>query len=120
MTVTPTLRHTRVLALLIALQLVGAVHFAGAYHALAQRGVASPLALLFTPFGSLCLYAAGWMAACNPTRGKPLFALAAVGFGLSVPFWGWTHDWTGIVLLGATLGAAGGWLVHRAEVGGRG
>ena len=104
-----------VIVALIVFQLLAASTFVAKYLALVQGEDQFKIAACLSVPASLCLYVGAVLLVLRPGRGRILFVVAAVGFGLSLPAWGVGYGWTWPMAFGAMLALAGAWFA-RAEV----
>ena len=104
-----------VIVALIVFQLLAASTFLGKYAALTHGDDQFTIAACLSVPASLCLYAGALLLALRPGRGRAVFVVAAVGFGLSLPAWGVGYGWTWPMAFGAMLALAGAWFA-RPEV----
>lgn len=104
-----------VIVALIVFQLMAASTFLGKYSALTHGDDQFRFAAAMTIPASLCLYVGAVLLALRPGRGRLLFIVAAVGYGLSLPAWGVGYSWSWPMAFGAMLALAGAWFA-RAEI----
>jgi len=104
-----------VVVVLVALQAMGVLEYGSRYLALAAGGGLYAAAAALSLPAVAALYAGALLLLVRPGRGRALFFVAAVGLGLSVPFWGVDAGWTWPAAFGATIALAGAWYA-RAEV----
>ncbi len=100
---------------LIAFQLIGALSYAGKYVDLTRTETVSPAAAILSAPALACLCIGALLLALRPGRGRAWFLAAAVGLGVSIPFWGISYSWTWPVAFGAMLGLAGAWYARAAD-----
>jgi hypothetical protein len=104
-----------VIVALVVFQLLAASTFLGKYSALVHGDDQFKIAACLSAPASVCLYAGALLLALRPGRGRIVFIVAAVGFGLSLPAWGVGYGWTWPMAFGAMLALAGAWFA-RPEV----
>ena len=104
-----------VIVALIVFQLLAASTFLGKYAALMHGDDQFKIAACLSAPASACLYVGALLLALRPGRGRAVFVVAAVGFGLSLPAWGVGYGWTWPMAFGAMLALAGAWFA-RPEV----
>src|SRR5262245_38944899 len=96
----PDKRLRYVVAISVAVQLVATLIYSPVCIELVRSGAATPLALLLGVLGSICLYSAAILAVTTRSRGRLLFILAAIGFGVSADLWGWLTPCASVALYG--------------------
>lgn len=101
-----------VVVALIAFQLLAALGYVSKYVTLARGEDVYGVAALLSVPAALALYVGAVLLALRPGRGRGLFIVAAVGFGLSVPAWGIQYGWTWPMAFGSMLGLAGAWFAR--------
>ena len=111
---TPALSPRFVVLALLAFQALGTLSYLGRYIELTRSATVSPAAAMLSLPAALALYAGALLMALRPGRGRAAFLVAAVGFGVAVPFWGISYDWTWPIALGSMIGLAGAWYARPA------
>lgn len=105
----PALSPRFVVIALLAFQALGTLSYLGKYVELTRSGTVSPAAAMLSLPAALALYVGALLLALRPGRGRTPFLVAAVGFGVAVPFWGISYDWTWPIAFGSMIGLAGAW-----------
>jgi hypothetical protein len=110
----PALSPRFVVLGLLAVQVLGALSYLDKYIELTRSTAVSPAAALLSLPAALALYAGALLLMLRPGRGRALFFVAAVGFGIAVPIWGISYGWTWPIAAGSMLGLGGAWVARAA------
>jgi len=110
----PALSPRFVVLGLLAVQALGALSYLDKYVELTRSTAVSPAAAILSLPATLALYAGALLLMLRPGRGRALFFVAAVGFGIAVPVWGISYAWTWPIAAGSMLGLAGAWVARAA------
>jgi hypothetical protein len=106
----PNPLYKRVLAGLVAIQLVLTLWYAPGMFEMVRTGMINVLALLYMAVGSVCLYLAMVLALRKAGAGRTFFLLATVLLFLA--FRGFSTYFNIHLPLGMVLAGAGFWLAH--------